>query len=125
MGIPFVPNNTCDIYRAGVAPPTAPSIAGVPCYLKPDWVAGQEHGDRPTSNVLVWTHIMYVDNTVDIRDMYIGVENVAAKDSVWIPTKNDTRFNVVFVELVNKGMPSVHKRVYLDRQQPPWPTNNL
>jgi hypothetical protein len=126
MAVPLASNTTCDIYRNGVMPPfSPPSVAGVPCYLKPDWRGGQEAGDRPASGALTWTHIMLVDAGVDVRDSYVGQENQAAQDTVYIPDQNGTRFLVVFVERVQRGSGHEHKRVYLDRQLPSWPTNEL
>jgi hypothetical protein len=44
---------------------------------------------------------------------------------VYLPDKNGTAFRVMFVERVNRGLASDHKRVYLDRLLPTWPTNDL
>jgi hypothetical protein len=126
MALPVAPNTTCDIYRVGVSPPLSPpSVAGVPCFLKADWRGGQEAGDRTNSYVQTWTHIMLVDPSVDIRDSYIGQEGQSAQDAVYIPDQHGTRFFVVFVERVQRGSPHDHKRVFLDRQTPAWPTNEL
>jgi hypothetical protein len=124
MAIPIASNTTCDIYRTGVAPPAAPSVAGVACFLRPDWHAGQEAGERSV-NQLTWTHVMLVDVSVDIRDAYTGQSAWTWQDTVYIPTQTGTGFNVVFVERVQRGTPHEHKRVYLDRQLPTWPTNEL
>jgi hypothetical protein len=125
MALPIAPNTTCDIYRVGVAPPAAPSVAGVPCFLKADWRAGQEAGDRPGSGALNWTHVMLVDVSVDIRDVYAGQVAPAPQDSVYVPDQNGTRFLVMFIERVQRGSSQEHKRVYLERQLPVWPTNEL
>jgi len=117
-------NTTCDIYRTGTTPPAAPAVAGVTCLLLPDWRRGQEAGDRASAS-LSWTHVMLIAPSVDIRDMYIGQAAMAMQDSVYIPDQNGTRFSVVFIELVQRGTPNEHKRVYLDRQTPTWPTNEL
>ena len=114
MSVPVPTNTTCDIYRNGVAPPTAPSVAGVPCLLKNDWRGGQEAGDHQV-NTLTWTHIMLVDAAVDIRDAYTGQETMATQDSVYIPDQNGRRYLVVFIEEVLMGTANAHKRVYLDR----------
>ncbi len=119
-------NTTCDIFHAGHGPPgDPPDVAGVPCLLKPDFVAGQEHGERPGSAPLTWTHVMLVNPTVDVRDGYLGGEGTSAGDSVFIPNQSGTQFLVRFVERVNRNEASDHKRVYLDRQLPGWPTDNL
>ena len=126
MSLPVAPNTTCDIYRAGVMPPMSPpSVAAVPCFLKCDWRGGQEAGDRTSSDACAWTHIMLVDAGVDIRDGYIGNEAQAMQDTIYIPDQHGTRFLVIFVERVQHGAPHEHKRVFLDRQLPSWPTNDL
>ena len=126
MSLPVPPNTTCDIYRAGTSPPlSSPAVAGVPCYLKSDWRGGQEAGDRTNSDADTWTHVMLIDVGVDIRDGYTGLQNQSQQDSVYIPDQNGTRFHVVFIEFVQRGTPNEHKRVYLDRQAPTWPTNEL
>lgn len=126
MAIPFPPNATCDIYRFGVTPPAAPSVAGVACCLLPDWRAGQEQGDRSGGlSALVWTHVLFVDPTVDIRDAYTGAMARTEQDTVYIPDKNGTAFKVTFIERVRRNEAQDHKRVYLDRQTPAWPTNEV
>ncbi len=105
-------------------PPSTPAVAGASCYLTSDWRGAQEAGDRNT-NYNTWTHVMLVDLGVDIRDSYIGNDSHSTQDAVYIPDGNGTRFIVTFVERVQRGSPFEHKRVYLDRQTPPWPTNEL
>jgi len=124
MAVPFPPNNTCDIYRAGNAPPTAPDLAGVAIVLRPDWLRGQEAGDRG-DNTLCWTHVMLVDVSVDIRDFYGGDATGAPQDDVYIPDMNGTRFKVSFSERIGVGTSHEHKRIYIDRKTPNWPTNNI
>ena len=125
MSLPVAANTTCDIYHTGSFPPGgSPAATGVPCFLKGDWRGGQEAGDR-NSNACTWTHIMLVDVSVDIRDGYNGAEFFMQQDAIWVPDVNGTRFNVIFVERVLQGTAQEHKRVYLDRTAPTWPTNNL
>jgi len=124
MALPIQTNTTCDIYRTGTTPPAAPAVAGVACLLLPDWSRGQEAGDRASAS-LSWTHVMLIAPSVDIRDMYIGQAAMTMQDSVYVPDQNGTRFSVVFIELVQRGTPNEHKRIYLDRQAPTWPTNEL
>ena len=124
MSLPIAANTTCDIYRFGTSPPSAPSIAGVPCSLRSDWRGGQEAGDRQISTA-VWTHIMLVDAGVDLRDAYTGQMNMQQQDTVCIPDMTATQYGVVFIEHVQAGGPNEHKRVYLDRKQPNWPSNDL
>ena len=126
MTMPVAPNTTCDIYRNGNNPPAAPNVAAVACHLRPDWRAGQEHGDRATLPVgFCWTHVLLVDVSVDIRDAYAGALAFMQQDSIYVPDKNGTGFKVVFVERVFRGQTQDHKRVYLDRAVPTWPTNEL
>src|SRR5688572_13732544 len=126
MALPIQPNTTCDIYRTGTAPPAAPAVAGVACYLQPDWRGGQENGDRSALMVQhTWTHLLLLAATVDIRDGYTGILGFTAQDTVYIPDQNGTAFRVVFIERLNRNQTSDHKRVYLDRQTPTWPTNEV
>ena len=125
MSLPLAPNTTCDIYRNSNIPPAAPDVAGVSCFLKGDWRGGQEAGDRPNSGGATWTHVMLVDVSVDIRDGYTGAMTLLLQDAVYVPDKTGTRFVVVFIERVDRGTPHEHKRVFLDRLVPSWPTNNL
>jgi hypothetical protein len=123
MAIPLPQNTTCDIYRTGNAPPAAPDVSAQKCHLKSDWQHGREAGEG-NANVS-WTHVMLVDVTVDIRDWYAGQGTNAAQDTVYIPDKNGSSYRVVFVERLQRGTSDEHKRVYLDRQAPTWPTNEL
>ncbi len=124
MTLPIAPNTTCDIYRVGAAPPTAPDVAGVPCFLTCDWRGGQEAGDRQLKT-LAWTHVMLVAVNVDLRDSYVGSTAMSTQDTVFIPDQGGTSFRVVFIERVQRGTPHEHKRVFLERQLPTWPTNEL
>ena len=118
QGLP-APNTTCDIYYSPNAPPAAPDVAGVACHLTAGFVEGSEASVG--SQTFRWTHLLYVTATVDIRDTW---PNVPA-NQVYIPDKNNTAFDVVFVELVNRGTPAAYKRVFLNRQAPTWPTSQL
>jgi hypothetical protein len=124
MTLPISPNATCDIYRAGASPPAAPATAGAACFLQADWRGGNEAGDREV-NTLAWTHVMLVDVSVDIRDAYTGHMTSTAQDTIYVPDQSGTAFKVMFIERVQRGTPQEHKRVFLDRQTPSWPTNEL
>jgi hypothetical protein len=125
MALPFAPNSTFDLYHNSGAPPANPDIAGVPCFLRPDFVGGQEGGERGEVN-LTWTHVALVDAALDIRDRYAGGSTVGAvQDIVYVPDENGTPFYVIFIELIHRGSADAVKRVYLDRRAPTWPTNNL
>lgn len=114
------PNATCDIYRFNnlVNPP---DVAGVPCNLKPDFRAGQRAGDRGNTS-LTWTHVMLLAMDVDIRDGYSGTNsNNSLADFVYFGPRNTaTMYRVVFIEKVDD-----YKRVYLDRNVPNWPSNDV
>ena len=132
MALPFATNTTCDIYRSGNAPPAAPDVAGVACRLLPDFTTSHEAATAG-STTLRWTHVLLVDAGTDLRDGYkgYGVTKVgqeadpASWDTVYVPDRNGTPFAVVFVERVGLGTGADHKRAYLQRQQPTWPTNNV
>jgi hypothetical protein len=141
MGLPTPPNTTCDIYRAGHAPPAAPDVAGVAVNLSGAFAdahrAAVSGMQSPSGNfpILRWTHVMLVDVGVDIRDNYQGPvttdqfagyeQPYAFGDTVYVPDKSGTIFYVVFVERLGYGSGFDHKRVYLQRGLPAWPTNNL
>jgi hypothetical protein len=135
MSLPMAANVLVDVFRN--ANPASPYPAGtaaqaaVPGYLKP-YAATGRHG---SAQWLKWTHILYVGDTVDVRDAYNSqldpARNNAAADTVVLydtgsPSTKKTAFYVVFVEVVARGTGSVHQRVYLDRFQPRlWPTDAL
>ncbi|MCI0642786.1 MAG: hypothetical protein L0Y72_19955 [Gemmataceae bacterium] len=119
--LPSHTNNTCDVYRAGNAPPAAPDVAGVACTLRPFFPAGFEFAEADvTFNV---THVMEVELGADIRD------NASAfgpgGDKVYVPDKNGTRFRVVGVIRTSYGTPNDRRRVYLYREAVTYPTNFL
>jgi hypothetical protein len=118
-------NTTCDIYRVGNSPPSAPDVAGVKCFLVPKFSAGH-HARWGGTAPYNYTHILYVDYTTDIRDAYNAGAIPATMDTVYIPDKTSkTSWLVVFVERVSRGTGLDHKRVYLRRQGPAWPTNDV
>ena len=119
MSLPLPPNTTLDIYRALVVPPASPAIAGVRGHLRGDWRSAL-HAINAS-----WTHVLLVDANVDLRDGYVGGFLFIDQDSVYIPDQNGTRFKVVFIERVDPGTANEHKRAYLDRQTPSWPSDNL
>jgi hypothetical protein len=62
---------------------------------------------------------------VDIRDGYdLGV--IAHADTIYVPEHTATAFAVVFCEIVDLNSAATqHKRVYLARLRPSYPTNHL
>jgi hypothetical protein len=112
-------NTTCDVYFGANAPPAGPDVAGIHCALLPAFNAGAESSEG--DQTLRYTHVLTCNAGADIRDSYPA----APGNHVYIPDSSGTRFEVVFVELVNRGLASAYLRVYLDRQQPTWPTTQL
>lgn len=110
-------NTTCDIYRSGNGPPAAPDVAGVRLYLKSAFVAGQEQAEGTSS--ISFTHIAIVPLDTDVRD-------APGADSIYVPDQNGTGFTVQWVERHRTGaVSSDYKRVYLNRNVPNYPTNEL
>lgn len=124
MSLPIKSNTTCDIYRSGNSPPSAPDVADVPCFLRPAYREGKEASEGDASNT--FTHILLVAADVDIRDGYSGDGTYGSTDSVYIPADATTpEYKVKFVERVDSGGTLDHKRVFLDRQSVNWPASNL
>ena len=108
---PAPPNTTCDVYHAGNAPPSPPDVAGVSVYLQ-----GRFRNIKPIV-VFQYTHVMHVAVGVDVR--------YGANERVYVPDKNGTLFNVVFVQRVRTGGVGDFKEVYLNRQAVNWPSDDL
>ena len=122
MPLPMPANTTCDVYRAGNAPPAAPDVSAVPCLLRPAFREGQESTEGRTP----YTHVMLVAADVDVRDWYVGEGAYMTQDLVYVPSGGTAvSYRVRFAERVGRGTPQDHKRVYLDRLIPSWPTNDL
>jgi hypothetical protein len=100
------PNTTCDIYRNGNAPPAAPDVAAVPCYVVSCYDLGRERGEKEDINRRFVAR-MYVNPNVDIRDPFNQWTTQAnTRDTVYIPDKTKIGYNVNFVERVNLGQAS-------------------
>jgi hypothetical protein len=121
MTLPVASNTTCDIYRTGHAPPSAPDVAGVAGCLKPDYRMGSQNSEGLAYRI--WTHVLLVDTSVDIRDGYTtastGPSNTLNQDTLYIPDKNGVKYFVVFVEQVRGA--GACKRVFLGRAAVTWP----
>jgi hypothetical protein len=130
MSLTLSPNTTCDIYRSGNAPPVAPDVAAVPIMLTADFEPSQEV-QVTTSTITRWTHKAQVDISVDVRDGYQGRSAGGAEqppanaDTIYVPDKTGTPFDVVMVVRMGQGTPLDHLQVYLHRGVPPWPTTAL
>src|SRR5262249_8920078 len=70
VSIPGPTNATCDIYRAGNAPPAPPDVAAVPCRFDPDYRRGLEKGEGDTTGK--FSAVMIVSLGTDVRDDYSG-----------------------------------------------------
>jgi hypothetical protein len=70
---------------------------------------------------------MLIDPSIPAQDGYsAGNFSDNAASRVWVPGQSGgTQFVVVFVERLSPGTSSDHKRLFLRRLPPPWPTNNL
>jgi hypothetical protein len=127
-------NTTCDIYRGLHSPPSVPDVAGVKCLLTPDFASGHLAAVTPGTTGLRWTHVLLVGPAVDIRDEYPsnptnpGLEQSPSSgipDHLYVPDKGGTEFVVIFVERLGRGTLGDCKRVYLQREAPTWPSNDL
>ncbi len=112
-------NTTCDIYYSPNVPAAAPDVAGKGGCLVARFQQGSESSEG--DQTFRWTHLLYLDADVDVRDSYPN----APVNRVYVPDKTGTGFDVVFVELVNRGTPAKYKRVFLDRRAVTFPTNEL
>ncbi|HMF14945.1 MAG TPA: hypothetical protein VKE94_21665 [Gemmataceae bacterium] len=99
---------TCDVYHSGSPPPpSAPDIAGVILHLQGDFAN--------TKIAPPYTHLGYVALTVDLRDT----------DAIYVPDKNGTNFNVQRLGRIRTGGGQDVRKVYLTRNTPNWPSQNL
>jgi hypothetical protein len=115
-----VSNTTCDIYRTGRAPPQAPDVAGVKCFLSPD---GQS-----TLSTLAYTHVMLVDSSIDIRDDNLSGNfnsNGPNADSLYVPNQNGSKFVVILVRRIGRGTTVDQKQVLLKRTTVNWPSSDV
>lgn len=125
MALPLAANTTCDLYRAGKTPPATPDSSAISGYLQPAYALGLEAGEHVDERPLKFTHLLLIAASVDIRDDY-GLSGIGSNaDSIYVPDQNGTQFRVLFVERRQRGTPQDHKRVYLCRTAPGWPTSEL
>jgi hypothetical protein len=116
MALPVPANTTCDIYRVGNGPPSAPDVARVSCYLE------ERFGNIKPTSAFQYSHVMRVPKNTDIRDDYGGT----GLDTVFIPASTTTtKYQVQAVARVGIGTALDHKIVYLNRLVPSWPTDNV
>lgn len=126
MASPRQTNTTCDIYRASNSPPSSPDVAAVVCTLEAHYARGLETGEYATDAGLNFTHILWLEPGIDIRDGYAAdATDLGNADHVYVPDKDGTQFIVTFVQDNFPGTPQAHQKVYLRRTQVTWPTNEL
>jgi hypothetical protein len=111
MAFPVPVNVTCDVYRSGNSPPAPPDVAGVTGRLVP-------RGGNIKPDVK-YTHWLDVPLATDVRAW------APAADTLYVPDQTGTPFLVVKVVRVRAGGGNDYKRIYLNRQTPSWPTNQL
>jgi len=117
-GLP-APNTTYDFCIAPNDAPAAPDKSAIKAHLEAEFEMATQHAQNDAN--FRWTHRMYVQDTEDIRDTWPA--NPANK--VYIPDETGTAFLVVFVETLNRNTPQQCKRVFLRRQSPHWPTDQI
>ncbi len=134
MSLPVPVNIAVDIYRT--CNPSSPytlgtlSASGVKGHLRPT----ATNGRFGSASYLKWTHILYLPAGTDVRDAYNSQldparDNTLA-DTVVVPDSavggRKTAYYAVYVEVVARGSPLQHLRVYLDRFAPNgWPTDSV
>src|SRR5262245_47982812 len=114
-------NATCDIYRAGNAPPANPDVSGVRLLLFEQAQEGAEGSEGLAAQR--WTHVAYFDLSVDVRHDSTAVWT--AGDSVYVPDKNGTGFSVLLVVRTGRGTPNDRKKAFLRLAAWSWPTSEL
>src|SRR5947209_16154191 len=83
MPIPFPTNDTCDIYRFGHSPPSAPDVPGVAVH-----VIGRFRNIKANFlPQLAYDHILLMPLGTDVRDAWDGV-NANNGDVLYLPNKN-------------------------------------
>lgn len=117
-------NTTCDIYAGWASGMTRST--GTPCRLVPDLPPGRR---RVSSAPLTWTHVLLLQPDVAIRDACTRTAgspevSYADGDEVRIPSGSTNKFVTVWVEVVNDGLPTKYKRVYLTRDAVDWSSSS-
>jgi hypothetical protein len=111
-------NTTCDIYRNGNAPPAAPDVAGVPCYIAPAFA-----NIKVNASGFTYDHVVSLSLTADVRDDFPSSPN---GDTLWLPNQHGVPYLVQFVERVRLGLAGGdYKRAYVLMQTPTWPATDL
>ena len=99
---------TCDIYRSGNAPPSAPDVSGATIHLQGKFAN--------TKVAPTYTHRAYLPLATDLRDT----------DTLYVPNKNGTAFTVTKLGRTRTPNGQDVRTAYLTRStNPGWPTQNL
>lgn len=114
---------TFSVYRPfGAATPVISGQAGT---MYEDLVQGR--GSYSGGNYLVWSHLLIVNNTIDVRDGVsrpagLSTFSYADGDEVrWTSGTNTQRGVVVNVSRITDLLGGVRKAVRIMRDQPTWP----
>jgi hypothetical protein len=107
-----VTNDTCDIYRSGVAPPSVPAVAGVRVFVVPRF----RNIKANFNGLFTYTHILCMPLGTDVRDSYHG----GASDALYLPNGPNwgIHLDVVFVCRRRAGGRD-YLEVYASAQAPP------
>lgn len=124
MALPIPANTTCVIYRAGQAPPSPPDVGPIACLLQADYAQGLDAGEGDGLD-RKFTHVLWVEVSVDVRDDYSSGVFGSNSDVVYVPDENGTAFAVRMVQRHGRGTPQDHKRVYLARKAVAWPSEEV
>jgi len=111
----FLPNTTLDYFEGGHLPVTdLPSLESIPCFLDGDFMRGNLGIDK-----LHWTHLLQVAGDVEI----LAADSPA--NHVYVPDKDGTCFEIIFVEVIGRSRAGSFKRVFLERKAITWPSEEL
>ena len=101
------------------------SIFDFPCHLEGEFEMATQHSHGDSSSFR-WTHLCYVQMGLDVRDSWPSAPvNQFLSPSVLNQDGIPTIYLVVFVEVVNRNTPNAYQRLFLQRQDPDWPTQNI
>lgn len=114
-------NTICDLYHFGNNPPAPPDRAALPIWLHGDYGRYRMETGESQNSTLRYTHLALMPAGTDVRDGFADGLTGGIHDSLYVPDRSGTRFDVVFVEKQADGS----RRVYLNRRLPPWPTNEV
>ncbi len=118
----MIANTTCDIYRAGSAPPSPPDVASVPIQLVANFAKFRMSIGQGLAREFRFTHLAFVPAGTDVRDGFdSGTSDPLLADMLYVPDQSGTAFVVRFVQRLGDGT----RKLYLDRTMPTWPSSEL